>query len=102
MYTVRSLYPRVHSENGTDCGTVVARSDVVGVAHTPSIAFRHLPPKEGCRKPVLGVWVWSCVYSSFLPRGFSESGSDCGTVVVRFNVVGVVLCIQFVPTQGFP
>ena len=23
--------------------------------HTPSIAFRHLPPKEGCRKPVLGV-----------------------------------------------
>ena len=21
-------------------------------AHTPSIAFRHLPPKEGCRKPV--------------------------------------------------
>ena len=24
--------------------------------HTPSIAFHHLPPKEGCRKPVLGVW----------------------------------------------
>ena len=24
--------------------------------HTPSIAFRHLPPKEGCRKPVLGVY----------------------------------------------
>ena len=26
-------------------------------AHTPSIAFRHLPPKlkQGCRKPVLGV-----------------------------------------------
>ena len=23
--------------------------------HTPSIAFRHLPPKEGRRKPVLGV-----------------------------------------------
>jgi len=23
--------------------------------HTPSIAFRHLPPKEGCRKPLLGV-----------------------------------------------
>ena len=23
--------------------------------HSPSIAFRHLPPKEGCRKPVLGV-----------------------------------------------
>ena len=23
--------------------------------HTPSIAFRHLPPEEGCRKPVLGV-----------------------------------------------
>ena len=26
------------------------------LAHTPSIAFRHLPPKEGCRKPTLGVW----------------------------------------------
>ena len=25
-------------------------------SHTPIIAFRHLPPKEGCRKPVLGVW----------------------------------------------
>ena len=24
--------------------------------HTLNIAFRHLPPKEGCRKPVLGVW----------------------------------------------
>ena len=23
--------------------------------HTPSIAFRHLPPKEGCRIPVIGV-----------------------------------------------
>ena len=27
-----------------------------GYPHTPSIAFRHLPPKEGCCKPVLGVW----------------------------------------------
>ena len=27
--------------------------------HTPSIAFRHLPPKEGCHKPVLGVWLTS-------------------------------------------
>ena len=25
--------------------------------HTLSIAFRHLPPKEGCRKPVFGVWI---------------------------------------------
>ena len=24
--------------------------------HTPSTAFRHLPPKEGCRKQGLGVW----------------------------------------------
>ena len=30
---------------------------ISGWSHTPSIAFRHLPPKEGCRKPVLGVWV---------------------------------------------
>jgi len=27
----------------------------VRTTHTPSIAFRHFPPKEGCRKPVLGV-----------------------------------------------
>ena len=27
-----------------------------GGSHTPSIGFRHLPPKGGCRKPVLGVW----------------------------------------------
>ena len=25
--------------------------------HTLSIAFRHLPPKEGCRKPAFGVWI---------------------------------------------
>ena len=31
------------------------------VGHTPSIAFRHLPPKEGCRKPVLGVCLSVCV-----------------------------------------
>ena len=24
--------------------------------HTLGIAFQHLPPKEGCRKPVFGVW----------------------------------------------
>ena len=28
-----------------------------GGRHTPSIAFWHLPPKEGCRKAVLGVCV---------------------------------------------
>ena len=28
-------------------------NDNDGLVHTPSIAFRHLPPKEGCRKPVL-------------------------------------------------
>ena len=32
----------------------------VCVSPTPSIAFRHLPPKEGCRKPVLGVCPGSC------------------------------------------
>ena len=29
-------------------------------AHTPSIAFQHFPPKEGCRKPVLGVCAQPC------------------------------------------
>ena len=31
--------------------------------HTPIIAFRHLPPKEGRRKPALGVWVVTAVPS---------------------------------------
>ena len=35
-----------------DCG--MRSTEVWG--HTPSIAFRHPHPKEGCRKPVLGVW----------------------------------------------
>ena len=44
------------------CEAVCARGSE---DHTPSIAFRHLPPKEGCRKPVLGVlgvgvWVYVC------------------------------------------
>jgi len=30
--------------------------DAHSTRHTPNIAFRHRPPKEGCRKPVLGVW----------------------------------------------
>ena len=42
----------------------VARS--MGHAHTPSIAFRHLPPKEGCRNPVLGVWGTRCHFGRFL------------------------------------
>ena len=32
----------------------------LGQLHTPSIAFWHLPPMEGCRKPVLGVWASLC------------------------------------------
>ena len=28
------------------------------LTHTPSIAFRHLSLKEGCRKLVIGVWAW--------------------------------------------
>ena len=33
-----------------------------GKGHTPSIAFRYFHPKEGCRKPVLGVWLQAMVY----------------------------------------
>ena len=37
--------------------TVTSWDCLARARHTPSIAFRHLPPrKEGCRKPVL--WVW--------------------------------------------
>ena len=32
------------------------REKAEAMKHPRSIAFRHLPPKEGCRKPVLGVW----------------------------------------------
>ena len=63
--------PTGFSENGTDCGTVVVQP---------------------------GVGVVLCIYSSFfIPTGFSENGTDCSTVVVQSSVVGVVLCIQFVP-----
>ena len=60
--------------------------------HTPSIAFRHLPPrKEGCRKPVLGVrdcpfnGVTSCC--SVWRKGAGKRGLECelegdGVVVV--------------------
>ena len=45
--------------------------DSIRQAHTPSIAFRHLPPKERCRKPVLGVcslctkWLLFCQRYTF-------------------------------------
>ena len=44
-----------HSVTSTDYITISVNTHYA--AHTPSIAFRHLPPKEGCRKPVLGVIV---------------------------------------------
>ena len=44
----RQSYRSFNLTRDTSCNVV---SD-----HTPSIAFRHLPPKEGCRKPVPGVW----------------------------------------------
>ena len=44
------------------------------LAHTPSIAFRHLPPKlkGGCRKPVLGVWILPTLRAS-LPGTFLQT-----------------------------
>ena len=33
----------------------------VCLPHTPSTAFLHLPPKEACRKPVLGVCACPCI-----------------------------------------
>ena len=35
--------------------------------HTPNIAFRHLPPKEGCRKPELGVCLYPCRHARWYP-----------------------------------
>ena len=55
-------------------------SNCLGGNHTPSIAFRRLPPKEqGCRKPVFGVWAGTCLHhftsfqSSCLHRNTSPS-----------------------------
>ena len=50
----------------------------VGPYHAPSIAFRHLPPKEGCRKPVLGVRVRACVFSSV-------AAASCGHFYMAFR-----------------
>ena len=41
------------SRDGGGGGGGVETGEIV--PHTPSTAFRHLPPKEGCRKPMLGV-----------------------------------------------
>ena len=48
--------------------------------HTPSIAFRHLPPKEGCRKPVLGVWIKECPFTGrvWIEEGAGNRCSECG------------------------
>ena len=45
---------------GAVCRTLWRGRGAVCRTHTPSTAFRHLPPKEGCRKPVLGVCVGHC------------------------------------------
>ena len=45
-----------HYPLGTSCNRAVTRNPSEHTLHhTPSIAFRHLSPNEGCRKPVLGV-----------------------------------------------
>ena len=45
------------------------------MSQTPSVAFRHLPPKEGCRKPVAGVCVCVCVFGGL---GGSREGGKVG------------------------
>ena len=40
-----------------------AQAETLHYMHTPSIAFQHLPPKEGCRKPVLWVCTTCCSIS---------------------------------------
>ena len=45
----------------------VPLNDTDARGHTPSIAFRHVPPKEGCRKPVLGVGLRASLSGTFLP-----------------------------------
>ena len=54
--------------------------------HTPSIAFRYPPPKEGCRKPVLGVCVRTTLRASL-----------SGTLFQRKDVVNQ--CLEFVLCQ---
>ena len=63
-------------------------------SHTPSIAFRHLPPKEGCDKPVLGVCMLHTpqqgIPPSLAPR------SDSMAAPVRAAVQGCCCCCCFV------
>ena len=56
----------------------------VGKRYTPSIAFRHLPPKEGCRKPVLGVWGNGCTCYLLVPRG---QGVSWGTSTTKVSLL---------------
>ena len=55
-------------------------------AHTPSIAFRHLPPKEGCCKPALGV----CALHWHSRRGGDRGREMGGGVGVGVGAVKVV------------
>ena len=67
---------------------------------TPSIAFRHLPPKEGCRKPVPGVWPVSVpsdvIRFGLALKGVSVTGKqkDLGSIPLRlsFFFKKVVVC----------
>ena len=43
--------------------------------HTPNNAFRHLPPKGGCRKPVLGV----CTNTCNKEADFTRATQTCAT-----------------------
>ena len=81
-------------------GTLFQRKDVVNQClefvlcqdRTPSIVFRHSPPKEGCRKPVLGVWVSTTLRASL-----------SGTFLQRKDVVNQCLESGSVPhSERFP
>ena len=54
-YPIRSRKLSANEQFFVGAQTVVSLLQTTHT-HTPSITFRHLPPKEGCRKPVLGDW----------------------------------------------
>ena len=68
------------------------------LSHTPSIIFRHPPPKEGCRKPMLGVCLCPCLCLCLsLSVCLSLSLFHCTYVVVGLFSVSLSVSENFLP-----
>ena len=63
-------------------------------AHTPSIAFRHLPPKEGCCKPALGVCALHWHSRRGGDRGREMGGGGWGWAVKVVHNDVWIMCVS--------